>query len=684
MCEVCLGVIIEPKKLDCAHSFCRACLHRLLMTRRHTLAPVASSMDLEQENGANAVSKSAGDETTPRLSESEIACPTCNKVTVVPTGDVDQLSTSATLSRLLKINSTVWTDADHEEMRQSIRRRRASSVSLSAEQMSPCAEHGSVQEFYCVQCEVLVCGHCMLSEHKMHIDHVKSAQEAQDRMAAGLRSLMQPSQEIVFIAGEVTGKIGEMKKDVVKASTTSANHIKQYFNQARELLAEREAGLIAQVEGESMKVIADLTQKEEVVRRNLAVLSRYMDQVRATLQQPGDMAILTGMHGLIATVEVSHKKIQDVSLAVSQRESLALSFEGTVIDFSGFGCLTGESEDTGEGGYVIIKGISPVHPGPNTAIAETEPLYEEPMVAYSQSRPKLPPRIPTQRSTRKSVKVTVKHIIPCETQAINMRPFGVAVGEADAVIVSDIQNHCVKVIARSGRVMDTITGPQNPQQIYGPVCLATDSESQLYILDKEGKKAIHRFKNGNFDSTFTNKVSKSRKLSQSWGMAVTDDLIYVTDWQGSCIHVFHTNGKYKDTLGCGQQSQKTVLKHPVGIAIMPDSSLVVADHDSHCIWRVIHTRDVVEFQQIGSENILNSPYGVAVTREGYIVATDTGSSQVCLFSPSGNFVTYLGEKGSGRGEFNLPRHVCTTSGGEILVADEGNQRIQIFELSKRF
>ena len=631
VCEVCLGVINKPKKLDCAHSFCRACLHRLLATRRHNLAPVVSRVDLEQENGANTVSKSAGDETTPRLSESEIVCPTCNKVTVVPAGDVDQLSTSATLSRLLKINSTVWTDADHEEMRQSIRRRRASSVSLSAEQMSPCAEHGSVQEFYCVQCEVLVCGHCMLSEHKMHIDHVKSAQEAQDRMAAGLRSLMQPSQEIVFIAGEVTGKIGEMKKDVVKSSATSANHIKQYFNRARELLAEREAELIAQVEGESMKVIANLTQKEEVVRQNLAVLSRYMDQVRTTLQQPGDMALLTGMHRLIATVEYSHKMIQDVSLAVSQRESLALSFEGTVIDFSDFGCLTGESTST-------------------------------------------------QHSTRKNVKVTMKHIIPC---GIKMRPFGVAVGEADAVIVSDIHNHCVKVIARSGKVMDTITGPQNPQQIYGPVCLATNSKSQLYILDKEGK-TIHRFKNGNFDSTFTNKVRKSHKLSQSWGMAVTDDLIYVTDWQGSCIHVFHTNGKYKDTLGCGQQSQKAVLKHPVGIAIMPDSSLVVADHDSHCIWRVIHTRDVVEFQQIGSENILNSPYGVAVTREGYIVATDTGSSQVCLFSPSGNFVTYLGEKGSGRGEFNLPRHVCTTSGGEILVADEGNQRIQIFELSNCF
>jgi DNA-binding beta-propeller fold protein YncE len=261
-----------------------------------------------------------------------------------------------------------------------------------------------------------------------------------------------------------------------------------------------------------------------------------------------------------------------------------------------------------------------------------------------------------------------------------MKPFGIAVGETDAIIVSDIHSHCVKVLARSGKVMDTIVGPQSPQQIYSPVCLTTDRESQLYILDKEGKKSIYRFKNGNFDTTFTNKVNKSYKLSQSWGMAVTDDLIYVTDWQKSCIHIFQTSGKYKDTLSCGQQSEKAVMKHPVGIAVMPDGSLVVADHDSHCVWKVVHTKDIVEFQQIGSENILHSPYGVAVTREGYIVVTDTGTSQVCLFSPTGTFITFLGKKGSEKGEFNLPRHVCTTPGGEILVADEGNQRIQVFEL----
>lgn len=706
VCEVCLGVINEPKKLDCAHSFCRACLHRLLTTRRSVLSSVSSSVNSEsselneEASGANAVYRS-GDSAAilqSSLNTGVITCPTCKRVTAVPGNDVDQLSTSATLRTLLKANSASWTSEDQEVLRQSIRCRRASTTPLSSKRLSTCPEHnGSPQEFYCAQCKILVCGFCMLSDHKDHIDQMKSANEAEDRMMAGLRSLMQPSQEAVFTAGEVTEKISQLKKDAVKGSTVSSSHIKQYFNKARELLEQREAELISRVERESMNIISDLTHKEEVVRRNLALLSRYMDQVRAALQQPGNMGLLASTHGLISAIEENYKQIEDVATAVvSQAGSLGVpSFEGEVVDFSNLGSLSAESEGIGEAGYVIINhhplNRSPAMPHsppsqsslhlPLTDTDTGEPLYEEPIPANSQRAPTPPPR-PIRHSIKK-VTVTVKHVIPCDAQTINMRPCGIAVGEMDAIIVTDTHSHCVKVIARSGKVMDTICGPQSPQHIYRPVCLAMDSENQLYILNKEGKNALHRFKNGNFDSAFSTKANKSHKLNQPCGVAVTNDFIYVTDWQESCIHVFNTtNGKYKDTLGGGHQTQKAVLKHPVGIAVVPgDGSLLVADHDSHCVWKVNHTKDIVEFQQIGSEKILNSPYGVAVAQNGCIVVTDTGNSQVCLFSPEGDLVTCVGKKGSEKGEFNLPRHVCVSSNGEILVADEGNQRIQVFELS---
>lgn len=720
VCEVCLGVINEPKKLNCAHSFCRACLNRLMVNRRSSsiLSPVHSII-FDQLNCANAASTADAASSVASSENGDIAyaCQTCGKTTVIPGGDVDQLNTSVALSMLLKASSEGWSDTVREELRQKIRLQRTSAVPCSSStpvELSSCSEHGSVQEFYCIQCNTLVCGHCMLSKHKDHIDLVKSAQEAEDRMSASLRSLMQPSHEAVFTAGEVTGLIGKLKKKTVKESTMSTNHIKQFFNQARKLLEERESELISEVEAKSMNIISDLTKKDEVVRRTVSLLSRYVDQVRTTLQHPGDVSLLINTHGLIPAVEYIHKQISGISLElphVQEERAPTLLFEGTAINFSNLGSLTEEVGGTGEGGYVTINSVPamPVNssssysslPSPsNSPLPESEssklhdntsstsdPIYEDPLAnaSYSRRGPKLPPRVSlTRRSAgniKKKVDVTVKQVILCNMQASNMRPCGITMGETDAIIVSDIHSHCVKVLSRSGKVMDTIVGPQSSEQIIGPVCLATDKDNQLYILDKEGKRALYRFKNGNFDNAFTKKLQKSYKLNQSWGMAVSDESIYVTDWQKSCIHIFHTTGKYKDLLQCGRQQTNAVLKHPIGIAIMQDGSLVVADHQSHCVWKVMHTRDVVEFQQIGSENILDSPYGVAVTREGYIVVTDTGNSHVCLFSSSGTFINYLGKKGSREGEFLTPRHVCTTKKGEILVADEGNQRIQVFELN---
>lgn len=731
VCEVCLGVLSEPKILSCAHSFCRSCLQRVLATN-----PLPSTQRRLSANGANAVSTETSSRDEGEAISSEIECPTCHKMTSVPSGDANQLPASR-LSKLLPVVG------DLEVLRQNIRVGRASSEPLSPKQLRSCPEHSeSVQEFYCVQCSILVCGHCMLAGHKTHIDQVKSAQEAQDKMIAGLRSLLQPSQEMLFTGEEAAERISELKRSVVSGSTATTKHIRQFFNQARDLLAEREAELVAKVEKSCVKYLSDLTHKEEVVRKNVAALSRHTDQIHAMLQQPGDMSMLTETCGLIGPVEENQAQIQKVFQSIMQNQSFtAISFQNSGIDFSNLGDLIGQSSEEnshlGEAGYVLIRGAPqlptvrrpshgdsevptypiqppqlPIERRPSLPEVPTcpiqldsprarfsipgvsenlyvrareslydEPLYEEPY--QSMQSVMMPSRVvqrPFNNSFRKrDVRAVLKYIIPCDAQMTNMRPCGVAVGDTDAVIVSDIHNHCVKVIAPSGKVVDTITDSQSPQQINSPVALASNSEGHLYILDKEGKKAIHRFKNGKFDGNFTSKASRSHKLGEPWGIAATDELIYVTDWHKSCIHIFNTSGKYKESLGC-RDGQTSVLKHPIGVTVTPDGHLIVADQGSHCVWKIAMRKDMTEFQQIGSNSVFDSPYGVAVTQKGFIVVTDTGTSQVYLFSPSGTLITNIGVKGSEEGNFNLPRHVCVNSKGEIHVTDELNQRIQVFEL----
>ena len=58
---------------------------------------------------------------------------------------------------------------------------------------------------------------------------------------------------------------------------------------------------------------------------------------------------------------------------------------------------------------------------------------------------------------------------------------------------------------------------------------------------------------------------------------------------------------------------------------------------------------------------------------------DTFNHRIQVFDLSGKFVAKFGTKGSGMGEFNRPVSAAVLSDGKIVVSDNNNSRIQIFE-----
>ena len=58
---------------------------------------------------------------------------------------------------------------------------------------------------------------------------------------------------------------------------------------------------------------------------------------------------------------------------------------------------------------------------------------------------------------------------------------------------------------------------------------------------------------------------------------------------------------------------------------------------------------------------------------------DSENYRVQVFELSGKFVTKFGSKGSERGEFKFPVSTASLSDGRIVVSDQINHRIQIFD-----
>lgn len=75
-----------------------------------------------------------------------------------------------------------------------------------------------------------------------------------------------------------------------------------------------------------------------------------------------------------------------------------------------------------------------------------------------------------------------------------------------------------------------------------------------------------------------------------------------------------------------------------------------------------------------------SPRAVTVDPFGNLFLADTGNHRIVRYDPRGRFVFEYGGYGWRDGELSRPTDVCAREGFRLFVADEGNERIQEFDI----
>ena len=263
-------------------------------------------------------------------------------------------------------------------------------------------------------------------------------------------------------------------------------------------------------------------------------------------------------------------------------------------------------------------------------------------------------------------------------------PCGICVGENNSFIISDVKNHCLRIIANNGKFIGAIGKEgKGSGQFEEPCAVAINEKAQIIICQRENPRVQKLTSGGKYIQKFGHKSFRSNSLGEPWGVAVgPDKKIYVTDWDKSCIHIFHSNGRYDHTIGSDDSMLGESLKFPAGLAVDTNGNIIVADRGNHCVW-VLNTEGSI-LTCIGSKGHgpgeLFLPHGIAIHPNGSIVVSESGNNRISIFSQSGKFLKHFGRKGNEPGMFEHPRHVCVTTKGEIVVADELNQRLQLFQI----
>lgn len=215
ICAICLDFLSEPKVLNCAHSFCLACLEQIAQSK--------------YKYGAGA-----------KLQKTDLECPSCRQITRLPSGSVQELKTNFSLKRLVSVVS----EDDKKTARELISSRSIRSPSNQAK--LSCPHHHRPVELFCLDCEEVLCSKCISSTHKRH--NFEDADKVLPKQIQAMRNLIQPACEVASRAEGMLDQLLQEKDKIAKNAHSTTESINSYFKKVRKVIDMRESALKSTVQ----------------------------------------------------------------------------------------------------------------------------------------------------------------------------------------------------------------------------------------------------------------------------------------------------------------------------------------------------------------------------------------------------------------------------------------------------
>ena len=161
--------------------------------------------------------------------------------------------------------------------------------------------------------------------------------------------------------------------------------------------------------------------------------------------------------------------------------------------------------------------------------------------------------------------------------------------------------------------------------------------------------------------------------------------LLVTDAGHAWVQAFDSRtGAFVARFG-GKGERDANLEKPEGIAVHPDGSIFVADYTTGFIVKYdADFKYVLTFSEYGAGKGQNMKSEFMEFLGDRLYMADAGNHRVDVFDLSGRFLFHFGGSGSEPGQLNSPEAAKVGKDGNIYVADLRNDRVQVFDPEGHF
>jgi len=184
----------------------------------------------------------------------------------------------------------------------------------------------------------------------------------------------------------------------------------------------------------------------------------------------------------------------------------------------------------------------------------------------------------------------------------------------------------------------------------------------------------------------TGEAEASTGFAKPFDVEACQGRIYVSDTVRRSVLMFDVP---KGTFAEIGREEPGELRKPLGMAVDAECNLYVVDGTARRV--VVYDQDGNFLRAFGGAELFERPSHVDVDAEAnYAYVVDTGGvnsrhHRIRVFDlATGEWAFDIGERGTGPGQFNLPRDIAVGPDGRLYVVDGANFRVQVFTADGTF
>ena len=352
------------------------------------------------------------------------------------------------------------------------------------------------------------------------------------------------------------------------------------------------------------------------------------------------------------------------------------------VDKDGRECVDGNASITGE--LVCRSDGTVVH---CEVVEERNNSYDLQYLPRSQGQHDLHIKVDRThiRDSPMAVRVVGFRGIHVKTMEGLKGPRRLAIMESGEIVVAERDTENVSVFDSKGDKIQSFG--ENKACLESPFGVALCNDNTVLVTSCGDYHRVRRFTlDGQFTSSVGARYGRDHlQFNGPWSIATnpTNDKVYVCDKYNHRIQVLNSDFTFSSTIGTGSRgSTLGEFNEPSDVAVNKDGNIFVADSGNNRIQVFSPSGEFIrQFQELGPEmGELEEPTSMCINRETVYVL-DCDKRRLSTFDTKGNYIkSYFGTKGGDKPEeLNSAYGIAVDKEGYVYISDTGNNRIQIFE-----